>query len=42
MFGTRDSIGQLLLTGHDSAGQTHLIPITGWAFTNRDSIDIMF
>ncbi|XP_052686468.1 pancreatic lipase-related protein 2-like [Crassostrea angulata] len=28
VFGTRDSIGQLLLTGHDSAGQTHLIPIT--------------
>ncbi|XP_034312547.2 pancreatic lipase-related protein 2 [Magallana gigas] len=29
VFGTRDSIGQLLLTGHDSAGQTHLIHMTG-------------
>uniref|UniRef100_K1Q969 Uncharacterized protein n=1 Tax=Magallana gigas TaxID=29159 RepID=K1Q969_MAGGI len=28
VFGTRDSIGQLLLTGHDSTGRTHPILIT--------------
>lgn len=29
VIGTHDAIGQLLLTVHGTAGQTHLIPVTG-------------